>query len=65
MRTARRYDDRVMRALEGRVLRWLIVGLLVVLSTLGVPAVLSLGRPNRERDDVAAVLVIGEDLPRI
>lgn len=43
----------------------MIVGVLVVLSTLGVPAVLSLGRPRRERDDVAAVLVIGEDLPRI
>lgn len=48
-----------------RVLRWLVVAILVVLSSLGVPAVLSLGRPSRERNDVASVLVIGEDLPRI
>lgn len=48
-----------------RVLRWMMVALFVSLCWMGVPAVLSLGRPNRERDDVAAVLVVGEDLARI
>lgn len=48
-----------------RVLRWMMVALFVSLCWMGVPAVLSLGRPNRERDDVATVLVVGEDLARI
>jgi hypothetical protein len=43
----------------------MMVALFVSLCWMGVPAVLSLGRPNRERDDVAAVLVVGEDLARI
>lgn len=51
--------------LERRVLRWLMIAVLVVLSALGVPAVLSSARPNRERDDVAVVLAVGEDLARI
>ena len=48
-----------------RVPRWILVALFVSLSMMGVPAVLSSARPNRERDDVATVLVIGEDLARI
>lgn len=51
--------------LERRLTRWLMVCVLVVLSMLGVPAVLSSARPNRERDDTAAVLVVGEDLARL
>ncbi|HUG88240.1 MAG TPA: hypothetical protein VMP42_05685 [Actinomycetota bacterium] len=48
-----------------RVPRWILVALFVSLSMMGVPAVLSSARPNRERNDVATVLVIGEDLARI
>ena len=51
--------------LERRFLRGLMVVVLVALSMLGVPAVLSSARPNRERQDVSAVLVVGEDLVRL
>lgn len=50
---------------ERSAFRWLIVGLLVLASMFGVPAILSFGQPNRERDDTAVVLVVGEELPRI
>ena len=51
--------------MERHVLRGLMVFVLVALSMLGVPAVLSSARPNRERQDVSAVLVVGEDLARL
>lgn len=50
---------------ERRLVRWAMVLMLLTLSMLGVPAVLSAARPNRERDDRAAVLVVGEDLARL
>lgn len=43
----------------------MLVALLVTLSSIGIPALLSLARPNRERGDVTIALVVGEDLPRI
>lgn len=46
-------------------MRWIVVGTLVLVSSFGVPAILSLARPNRERDDAGIVLVLGRDLPRI
>ena len=45
--------------------RWFLVALFGVLSLLGVPAILSLANPNRERDDIAIVLVAGEDVARL
>ena len=50
---------------EHRVVRWVMVAVFVVLSVMGVPAVLSSARPKRERDDVSVVLAVGEDLARI
>jgi hypothetical protein len=46
-------------------MRWIVVGLLILLSSLGVPAILSFANPRRERDDAGIVLVLGQDLPRI
>lgn len=60
-----RYHGGVNGTLGRRVMRWLLVGLLVLLSSFGVPAILSFARPNRERDDAGIVLVLGRDLPRI
>jgi len=40
-----------------RFARLLMVGALFVLCALGVPAVLSAARPNRERRDVGIVLL--------
>lgn len=54
-----------MRGIGRTLMRWIVVGVLVLLSTLGVPAILSFARPNRERDDAGIVLVLGRDLPRI
>lgn len=50
----------------GRSVRtWLVVGLLVLLSAMGVPAILSFARPDRERDDTRIVLVVGRDVARL
>jgi hypothetical protein len=54
-----------MRHPETNVFRWVIVGLLVLLSAFGVPAILAFAQPRQERDDTAVVLVAGEAIPRI
>jgi hypothetical protein len=54
-----------MRPLGGRAARYLLVAVLVVVSMLGVPAVLSVFSRDRARAGVQVELVVGQEAVRL
>jgi hypothetical protein len=61
------YTSRMRVVATGRqaVARWIAVAFMMILALLGVPAIMSVLRPQRTRDDGRVVLIVGQDLRRI
>ena len=53
------------QSLRRSIVRTAAVVLMMVLALLGVPAMMSVLRPQRPRDEGRVVLVVGQDLRRI